>query len=355
MVDSAQGQDRSNYQTVGSWKGLTFGLTKVSEGLTFLDSTFSANWANMKAEGVLRGAYHFFHPSLDPVSQAEFFVTAVRARGLEAGDMLMADVEITSGLDGTSRMSPEAAARSHLLTAGADSRVTARPGLPYPWALDGLSASVVGSTAKQFLDRVRALCPHNPVIIYTNRSVGASLASCTGYQLVIAWPESTAPPSVSPWKTWRIWQWSFSGGYDNCDQDAYNGTAEEMRAWIDTFKPRPAPPAPPVKITVPEEDDVPQLNNGEGEFTELTFPAGSSKGIQFFNDSSGQGMAAPQLRIAVHSAASGFSQIAGKTAGEYTLAPAGVTSLAFSADDVNGVSISRYPQGADATVGYTLT
>ena len=36
-------------------------------------------WSGARNAGLLRGAYHFFHPGIDPVEQAEFFATARQA------------------------------------------------------------------------------------------------------------------------------------------------------------------------------------------------------------------------------------------------------------------------------------
>jgi GH25 family lysozyme M1 (1,4-beta-N-acetylmuramidase) len=250
LVASAQGQDRSNWQEIGGWTGLTFGVCKATEATSYVDPTFGSNWANMRSEGVLRGAYHFFHPSLSPVEQAKFFVARVRDEGLQDGDILVSDTEITVGTDGKLRMSPHAARRSALFDIGESDVLvplaTAEADDPT------MDTAAFPGTVRSFLDEVQALAPHNPVLVYTNLSVGSQLASCTGYGLWIAWPEDKPPPSVHPWDRWLMWQWSWSGGFDNCDRDAYNGTAEEMHAWIAGYKPKPAPKPDPEEVTVPD-------------------------------------------------------------------------------------------------------
>ena len=50
--------------------GRKFGIVKATEGTGYTDSSFAANWAAMPKAGVIRGAYHFFHPNLDAVMQA---------------------------------------------------------------------------------------------------------------------------------------------------------------------------------------------------------------------------------------------------------------------------------------------
>jgi GH25 family lysozyme M1 (1,4-beta-N-acetylmuramidase) len=230
---SAQGEDRSSYQAVGSWSSDAFGFAKATEADTYVDPTFARNWANLKAEGKVRGAYHFFHPS-DPASvQAALFVKTVKAQGLEPGDILVVDSEITSGVDGQFRLStPQAATRSAVPIAQ-----------PF---LDATSA-LVDTTTLAFCEQVAAAVgPHNPVLIYTNESVAHQLTSCAHFGLWIAYPSSVAPTAISPWTTWKFWQWAYGGGQGGGDRDAYNGTPAQLKAWIDTYLPAPDPPAPPV-------------------------------------------------------------------------------------------------------------
>jgi len=215
-VTSAQGKDISNFQGVepaSFWSGYQFGFAKATEGTTFLDGTFPGNWRNMKVEGIHRGAYHFFHPALDPIAQAKFFVNYVQKQGLEPGDMLVADVEITSGNVFT-RLLGRKPRRNNLIQ---------RP----------VSLGTVNVAARAFLDEVKNLVGTKfPILVYSNLSVGSQLSSCTGYPLWIAWPSSSAPGNVSPWGKWTFWQWGIAGGID---RDAFNGTAADLRAFIDSY------------------------------------------------------------------------------------------------------------------------
>jgi GH25 family lysozyme M1 (1,4-beta-N-acetylmuramidase) len=355
-VASAQGQDRSNWQSVGSWAGLSFGFCKATEALDYVDPTFTSNWANLRSEGVHRGAYHFFHPALSPAGQAQFFVARVRDEGLQDGDMLVSDTEITVGTDSKLRMSPHAARRSALYDTGDDSLLVPLA-TSEETVVPTMDAAAFEPAVRAFLDEVHTLAPHSPVLVYTNLSVGSQLGSCTGYPLWIAWPEDTAPESVHPWEKWTFWQWSWSGGYDDCDRDAYNGDPAELTSWLDGYRPAPDPtptpkPSPGLLLL---EDDMPALNTGTGVQTEISVPAGQATGIQFANDCEGVGSLAPMLRVAVHSKAHGWSQIEGAREGEFVLAPSAATEVKFTADDVDSISVSRYAQGAAVEVGYTLT
>jgi hypothetical protein len=97
---------------------------------------------------------------------------------------------------------------------------------------------------KAFCDAVKAAAPRSPVLVYSDLSMLPSLGSCTGYDLWAAWPSATAPASVAPWKSWRFWQWNET----TLDRNAFNGTAAELDAWIDSIATPPVPgwafPAP---------------------------------------------------------------------------------------------------------------
>jgi lysozyme len=228
---SAQGQDRSSFQYVSNWDGLDFGFAKATEGTGWADPTFAANWRNMERDKLAaRGAYHFFHPGLDPVKQAEWFVSHVKAQGLKPGDMLVADIEVLSG-----------GWLAQFVKQVFGKRARHQSQFMAPATL-----AFVDVQAKTFLAEVAKLAgPQNPVIVYTSLYVGAYLVSCTSYPLWIAYPSPRAPLSVYPWKSWTFWQWSFGGAANGSDQDAFNGSRAELAAWIGKYKTPPKPPAPP--------------------------------------------------------------------------------------------------------------
>jgi lysozyme len=227
MVHSAQGEDRSSFQSVGSWTTNTFGFVKATEATDWEDPTFAANWAALKAEGRPRGAYHFFHPELDAAAQATFFLSVVKAHGLDLLDMLVIDSEVFPGPGGA-------------LVVSADGNGMAKNSVPFGATLS--SADVVGSGTLAFLEALQeGIHPHNPRIVYTTLSGIGFLGDCHKYQLWIAHPSDTAPTpaQVSPWENWRFWQWEFGGGPGGGDRDAFNGTEAEMQTWLDTYLPHP--------------------------------------------------------------------------------------------------------------------
>lgn len=205
-MTSAQGIDISSYQpvvTAAQLAGLDFCFAKATNGADGTDPTFAPNWAVIKTAGKMRGAYHELTPG-DAAGQAAHFLKTVRAAGLEPGDMLAVSVS------------------------------------DYAEVTDGDALTWLDAVAK-------ATAGRNPVICYTDLSVAAGLAICIGYPLWIAWPGDAAPASVAPWEDWHLWQWNMTGR----DQDAFNGTAAELAAWIATYaKPAPVPPVVYVKADV---------------------------------------------------------------------------------------------------------
>lgn len=89
------GLDVSHHQGAIDWRavaraGHAFAWCKASEGRSFRDSRFSANWTGIRANGMVRGAYHFLRSDSDPVVQARHFLSVV---GDLSGSMAALDVE----------------------------------------------------------------------------------------------------------------------------------------------------------------------------------------------------------------------------------------------------------------------
>ncbi len=77
--------------------GKSFAFAKATEGVTIKDSMFSTHWPAMKKAGIIRGAYHYFHPlTSDPVQQASEFLKTLGK--LDPDDLPpVLDVETTDG------------------------------------------------------------------------------------------------------------------------------------------------------------------------------------------------------------------------------------------------------------------
>jgi len=97
-IDVADQDGRVDWTAVKN-SGKTFAFVKATEGSSIKDSAFPHHWQTMKAAGIIRGAYHFFHPhTSDPVLQAKEFLKTVG--NLESGDLPpVLDIEVNDGVN----------------------------------------------------------------------------------------------------------------------------------------------------------------------------------------------------------------------------------------------------------------
>lgn len=171
-----------------------FAFMKCTEGLNFKDPMFPIYWAQAKAAGVIRGAYHFFLPDIDPIQQAEAF--AVTMGPLTAEDMPpVLDLEVTNGMS---------------------------------------SANVV-SRSIAFLEAIAGEVKKTP-IIYSDPSFIETLGSptqFTNYPLWIAEYGVMSPNIPKVWARWTFWQNSQSGNVSGigsrCDTNYFNGDLEDLQ------------------------------------------------------------------------------------------------------------------------------
>jgi lysozyme len=214
----AKGIDVSYYQGTIDWSqvaaaGINFAVARVSDG-SFQDPQFAANWAGMKANGIIRGAYHYFRASQDGVAQADAFLSVVT---LEPGDLPPClDVE----------------------------------------TLDGVSSSELETQMDAWLGEIQAKTGMTPMI-YTSQGLwdGWSLSAHTTYPLWVAnWGVST-PALPSGWTGWTIWQTTdnyavagMPGG--NPDGDEFNGTVADLQAYVNA-QPTPGTTAGASTTTAP--------------------------------------------------------------------------------------------------------
>lgn len=87
-IDISHYQDRINWEklrnaSIGN-APVSFVFIKATEGEKLFDDNFNRNFANAKRNDLIRGAYHFFVPGVDPRRQADFFLKIAQ---LEPGDL----------------------------------------------------------------------------------------------------------------------------------------------------------------------------------------------------------------------------------------------------------------------------
>lgn len=76
------GIDVAKYQGAIDWSGVrasgvSFAFIKATEGGDRVDDRFAENWANARAAGVARGAYHFYYFCRTGAEQARWFIENV--------------------------------------------------------------------------------------------------------------------------------------------------------------------------------------------------------------------------------------------------------------------------------------
>jgi lysozyme len=198
-----QGVDVSVYDGTVDWaaahaSGVAFGIAKATEGAALTDSTFATNWAAMKQQGVIRGAYHFFHCDTDPATQASYFLGVMGA--LEPGDLPPAldfeDTTTCSASDGIS-----------LAVQWLDAVAQATGTLPFFYG---------GYGVVDGFDDTQALAGHA--------------------QLWVADYQVTCPTLPTPFTAWQIWQTTGNGtvpglsnSNGNADVDEFNGDLAALK------------------------------------------------------------------------------------------------------------------------------
>ena len=193
------GIDVSHFQGHVDWQavkaaGCDFAFAKATEGAGVTDPFFAANWAGMKAAGLLRGAYHFYHAEQSAAAQAAHFLSNVQ---FEPGDLPpVLDIELNDG-------------------------VTGQP------LVEGVQT---------WLDAVESAAGVAP-IVYTNAAFwDAHFTDQFGqYPLWIAHYGVAAPsPLPRGWADWTFWQYSASlniaGVGGPADHDYFNGPLAQLQA-----------------------------------------------------------------------------------------------------------------------------
>lgn len=99
---SSYGIDVSRYQERIDWKkvaesmgdSLSFIYFKVSEGKTLVDPMWNTNYVSARKLAIPNGAYHFYIPSIDPVKQAENFLSNYTPGRSDLPPVLDVEIEI---------------------------------------------------------------------------------------------------------------------------------------------------------------------------------------------------------------------------------------------------------------------
>lgn len=207
-IDVSHHQDEIDWSQVRA-AGKAFAMIKATEGEDWTDPDFMSYWKQSKAAGLIRGAYHFFHPDDDAKTQAEHFVATV---DFEAGDLAPAlDVEVA----------------------------------------EGVAPAEILDEIRIWLETVEEAVGIRPILYSDRHFVDAVLAlgHLSEYPLWYAEYTSTEVPADHPagWTHWTFWQSSQEGRVDgvegDVDVDEFEGEAAAWERLL--IQPDDAPGSPP--------------------------------------------------------------------------------------------------------------
>ncbi len=205
------GVDVSHYQGTINWtsvknSGQSFAYIKATEGTSFHDPNFSANYTNAYYAGMIRGAYHFATPnSSSGAAQADYF--AGHGGGWSADNRTLPGLlDIEYGPSGSTC-----------------------------W---GLSQSSMVSWIHSFINEYHARTTRWAVIYTTTNwwstCTGNSSAFAGNSPLFIARYSSSAGTLPAGWGFYTFWQYtstgSVSGISGNVDRDQFNGASDRLLA-----------------------------------------------------------------------------------------------------------------------------
>ena len=211
-----------------SWAAVKFSELGA-DGSPYIDPDAVPDWQFLREQGKGRIGYLFGHPASSPSETVALFVSAIRGAGLEPGDGVCVDLEVT----------------------------------------DGRNAAQVSIWAKSVLRQLQGLLGRVP-LLYTYRDFAAA-GNCSGLQpwpLWISDPSSPAghPVVPAPWTTWAVHQFAITG----TDRDVASfATLADMSASLGSAAITPPPSPPPAPK--PKEREMILV-----EVDKATVPAGTT-------------------------------------------------------------------------------
>lgn len=213
------GIDVSNYQSTANWTslknaGTMFAFAKATEGVDFIDASFTKHMTGASAAGVYVGPYHFgrinsniSNPN-DAIDEANDFVDAIAPYYQQPGRFLRPVLDVEN--------------------------------LPYSDTSANRSANkaYVSEWVRDFAGVVQSRLGLAPIIYCNTYYASTFLATdLTQYDLWVA-NYSYDPPEIPPasidgvWNGWDIWQYTESGSVSgisgNVDRNVYQGTMDEF-------------------------------------------------------------------------------------------------------------------------------
>lgn len=198
------GIDVSHYQGTINWNtvandNVKFAIAKATGGDDYTDPMFNVNWQGMRENELVRGAYHFYYPNIDPIAQAKYYLKTVN--GFLQKDLPpILDIEVTEGQD----------------------------------------ASSIVKGALRWIKKVESVTKRRPIIYSDNAFLSEYLnhPELAQYPLWVADYSDEVAPLPSYWKKpgWLMWQHSDSGQLEgistNVDLDKFSGSLRQLRHFV---------------------------------------------------------------------------------------------------------------------------
>ncbi|GAB2914199.1 lysozyme [Streptomyces mayteni] len=211
-TDGVQGIDVSRWQGSINWTsvrnaGIQFAWMKATEGTTYRDPNFNANYPAAHGAGVIRGAYHFALPNASSgATQANFFAS-------NGGAWSRDNLTLPGVLDIESN--------------------------PYGAQCYGLSTSQMRTWIQDFYNTYKSRTSRD-VVIYTspswwNTCTGSWSGMASQSPLWVAhWTTANSPTLPGGFGVHTVWQYtstgSVSGISGNVDRDQFNGSRDRLLA-----------------------------------------------------------------------------------------------------------------------------
>ncbi len=210
ITTTLPGVDVSHYQGTINWTavhnaGIKFAYIKATEGTTYRDPQFSANYLNAYNAGVIRGAYHFGRPDgASGATQANYFADHGGAWSAD-GKTLPGTLDIEYGPNSTCY---------------------------------GLSQASMRSWITSFVNQYHARTTRWPVIYSTTDWWTTCTGNYSGFAancpLWLARYNTTPGTLPAGWSFWTFWQYtstgSVSGISGNVDRNWFNGDSSRLLA-----------------------------------------------------------------------------------------------------------------------------
>jgi lysozyme len=194
-----------NWGTVHGVAGSSFAFVKATEGSSYINPYFASDFAAVRANGLIRGAYHFARPAgstgaaiqANAKTQADFYIRTAGRMG-SAGDLPpVLDLEI----------------------AGA------------------LNAAQLSLWTQTWLNRAKQLTGRTPIVytyVYFWQSRMANSRAFAAYPLWLAYYSTSTPPQVGGWTRETFWQYTdravIPGVNRPVDLNLFNGSLADLRA-----------------------------------------------------------------------------------------------------------------------------